>query len=344
MSKKLIKLLTICAIVVLVPLVVLGIALSVSFNKGVSLSIFEGGDSVIDEYTRSKIAIFIGNQEQEQTTIFVQKGTEVTITWEGEGYHFDGWFEGNESEVQGKKSVSENKSYTFTLYNNRVLTAIKSYVTYKLNVQENALSSNVQELSYKRDSGFQTYNLTRAGYTFKGFKYNNSLYIPNGLDYTCDGASLTAELVKSSDYQLDVVAVWECNYISLPYFRLCTVVEGTYSPIIKEGEGEAYDEKDFSFEFVDTAEGYDLQDNYFQKLFGNDKYYIDDDTNREVDMLQVVKCEVVVENDSGNIYRISGVTTFKELIDSLNASRQLHGKEALKLTDRIQMTFTFKLK
>lgn len=350
MSKKLVKILSICAFAVLVPLIILGVALSVAGNKAVTLSIFDGGNSVVD-HTTSKVAIFINNKEQTSNKITVKQGTAVTVTWEGTGFEFNGWFDGNESEAQGQDAVSTEKSYTFNLNHDRVLTAIKHYVSYQVEVQFKEGSSAKNTIYYSRNvdelgnvtGSFGAYGVTRAGYTFKGLKYNGNVYEVNvdGTDYTFGGTSLENALLSSDTYSINAVAVWESEYENLN-INLYTDVDSTYSVYgVKDGIETRLYNLEYAFEFVDTQNGADLADSYYESLFGGyDKFIIKDANNSEVvfddDNIKVTINELSTPED----YNISmtGYTTLKDLIDIIADAR------GSKLTDAdfVKITFAFK--
>lgn len=353
MSKKLVRILSICAFAVLVPLIILGVALSVAGNKSVTLSIFDGGNSVIDA-TTSKVAIFVDNKEQTSNKITVKKGTAVTVTWEGTGFTFNGWFEGNESEAQGKQAVSTEKSYTFNLNHDRVLTAIKHYVPYQINVQYKKNSSEKETIYYSREvdelgnvvGTFGAYSKAsaREGYRFKGLEYNGNLYEVNaeGTDYTFGGSSLETVLLASETYSIDATAVWECLYNTFSFqlyaqYGTTNIVYG----VDENGNETRLSDLRCTFAFNDTENGADLADDYYASLFGKySKFIIKDGNNSEViydaDNVSVTLNELTTPEDLD--ITLNGVTTVKELIDLVVSAR---GSE-LTDDDFVKITFSFK--
>lgn len=355
MSKKLVKILSICALTVLVPLIVLAVALCVVGNQAVTLSIRDGGNSVV-AHTTSEIAIFIDSQKQDSNTITVKKGTEVTVTWAGTGFQFDGWFEGNESEAQGKTPVSRENSYTFTLDDNRVLTAIKHFVSYTVHVKYNANSTQTNDVFYSRrvdelgnvTGSFGVYGLanTRSGYNFVGLEYGGHVYEKNtaGTDYTFGGASLGEALLDSDTYTIDATAVWECNYAELN-LNVSTDVNSTYTVygVKNNTETELRDLQRY-FEFVDDADGYDLADSWLTYVIGDyDNYIIKDGQNSSV-QLDITNVEVAIEDVNGvaltEYYTIdlTDCTTLKDFIDIIVDAR---GGTALTNSNSIKITFAF---
>ena len=141
MSKKLIKIICICALVVLCPLVILGVSLASTEAVGCTLSIADGGIEKIGETDfggkTSKVSIMIDGKEQKSNKITVTKKTKVTVTYEGVGYDFVGWYNGNYNEInregnKADKAVTSKKSYTFEISKNTVLTAVRDIKTYNV--------------------------------------------------------------------------------------------------------------------------------------------------------------------------------------------------------------------
>lgn len=131
MSKYLVKILSICAFVVMLPLIILGTALCVTETENYKLRLFVDGDNA--EYTSCEV--LINGEKRENNEITLIKNTEVVVSFVGEGYNFDKWYEGTNTTYQAENKVaSENVSFTFKLTSNLDLTAkcaVKKYsVTY----------------------------------------------------------------------------------------------------------------------------------------------------------------------------------------------------------------------
>lgn len=163
MSKYLIKILSICAFVILLPLVVVGAALCVTEAIGVKVTVaadgLEGGEGAT-----SQVSIYIGGEKQEESTIVIKKNTEVTVTYEGTGYDFQGWYNGNYAEIaEGAKAVSDKESYTFLVRGNTVLTAvrnIKKYtITYAGKMDDGTTDVNVEPATQEYAYGEQLVDL-----------------------------------------------------------------------------------------------------------------------------------------------------------------------------------------
>lgn len=131
MSKYLIKILSICAFVILLPLIIIGSSLCVTEALGCTLSIFADGIEGRGIGANSEVSIYIDGVKQENNKITVKKHTDVTVTYSGAGYDFQGWYNGNYKEIKkNAKAVSTDASYTFSVKGNTVLTAVRNIKTY----------------------------------------------------------------------------------------------------------------------------------------------------------------------------------------------------------------------
>ncbi len=211
MSKNLIKILSICAAAILLPLIIVGGILLATEARGVTLKIDAMG--VVEEF-ESHIAIFVNNEEQTQNQITIKKNTEVTITFTGADYDFEGWYNGNPDEVDVEKPpVSEDASFTFIVRGNTVLTAVANIKTYTLNVKYHAVAADTDktQIIYNPADGTFTGTMQpRDGYTFTGLNYDGVTY-----NFADDYTGLGSVIVENAneERELDVTAVWECDYL-----------------------------------------------------------------------------------------------------------------------------------
>lgn len=128
MSKNLIKILSICAAALLLPLIIVGIVILTTQATGIKLKLDIKGAVTT---APAEVAIFIDNEKQEDTEIVFKRNTDVTITFDGEGYDFQGWYNGNREEVNlENNAVSDQASYSFTVRGNTTLTAVVNVKTY----------------------------------------------------------------------------------------------------------------------------------------------------------------------------------------------------------------------
>lgn len=139
MSKHLIKILSICALIVLIPLIVVGSALCVTEAAPATLTIYEGGNDGQYGGKSSQIVISVGGEAQVDenneplTSITIKKNTEVTVSFTGVGYEFAGWYDGNPQEVDGtENALSTERSYTFSIKGSTHLTALRDAMKYQI--------------------------------------------------------------------------------------------------------------------------------------------------------------------------------------------------------------------
>lgn len=186
MSKHLTKILSILALIVLVPLIVVGSALCVTEAAPATLTIYEGGNDGQYGGKSSQIVISVGGEaqldenNQPLTSITLQKNTEVTVSFNGTGYEFAGWYDGNPQEVdETETAVSTDRSYTFTLRGSTHLTALRNVMQYQIqytgnydngsevgSIEDDFVNTEVQTVEY----GQPLTTLTpQRGATFSGW-------------------------------------------------------------------------------------------------------------------------------------------------------------------------------
>lgn len=136
MSKHLVKILSICALVVMLAASIVGAAICVSEAIGVTLSIFESG--IESEYYEggNNLAIYIDGVKQDSNKVQVTKYTEVTVEFKDEGYDFVGWYEG-EYDLDKDKPTGKSATYKFEVKKNMKLTAVRNAKSYTVTYQGN---------------------------------------------------------------------------------------------------------------------------------------------------------------------------------------------------------------
>lgn len=150
MSKHLMKILSICAMVILLPLIIVGAALCITEAIPVTLTIYQGGNEGDYTYTDStlapsaKISIFLRDDTNSSwieqideegypvTQVSVQKNDEIKVVFsDSVGYDFQGWYKGSPTEYNENSTARETKTeYTFFIRGNTSLTAIRNVMTY----------------------------------------------------------------------------------------------------------------------------------------------------------------------------------------------------------------------
>ena len=150
MSKHLMKILSICAMVILLPLIIVGAALCITEAIPVTLTIYQGGNEGDYTYTDStlapsaKVSIFLRDDTNSSwieqideegypvTQVSVQKNDEIKVVFSDSiGYDFQGWYKGSPTEYNENSTARETKTeYTFFIRGNTSLTAIRNIMTY----------------------------------------------------------------------------------------------------------------------------------------------------------------------------------------------------------------------
>ena len=153
MSKHLIKILSVCAMVILLPLIIVGAALCITEAIPVTLTIYQSGNEGDYIYVDStlapsaQISIFLRDdtnsnwveQVDEEgnpvAQVSVQKNDEIKVVFsDSVGYDFQGWYRGTPTEYNENSTARETKTeYTFFIRGNTSLTAIRNVMTYTVN-------------------------------------------------------------------------------------------------------------------------------------------------------------------------------------------------------------------
>ena len=208
MSKNLIKILSICAAIIILPLVILGAIVLSTQATGVVIKVVEAGNEG-GVGTSSRVSVFVDDEEQEKTTITVKKNSDIKVVYEENesvGYDWDGWYVGGPNE-NGTKATTAYV-YTFTARANTTVTALRNVKTYVITYSA-GVAEDKNGLTYKY--GYQLENPTNTdndGATFVGWRSTKV-----GEDST---PVTSATFIQSGAHELD--AVWS-NQMKIEYFR-----------------------------------------------------------------------------------------------------------------------------
>ena len=172
MSKHLIKILSICALIVLVPLIIVGSALCVTEAVPVTLTVFQGGEVYGSDASQYPTSVTV--QVENETPVVVEFGKPITvkknslITLNYSNnivYDFDGWFNGTDKQVDENDKAEElDSKYQFRIRSNTNITAIK----------------NIKKFDVKY-SGFYDDGETPIEYDSDLVNYGDALYIPTSM-------------------------------------------------------------------------------------------------------------------------------------------------------------------
>lgn len=265
MSKRLAKILSICALVVLMPFIIVGSALAFTQAVGVTLTIAQGGINSTLGIAEPTIAIVINNQVQEQDSIEVKKNTSVNLSYEGEGYHFYGWYEGNTSEIDVTKDIplanGAEDIQGYVVNGNKTLTAMRDVQTY--NVTYSGNDANGNPITLEKDNGLE-YGAElevlpgNAAKIFSGWAVKDSTEAPTRV------AKFAA---TTQGQEVEVVPVWKENASYKVYY---SIVDNTDANAVSL----TYTVTNGFSAYTKTRTGYDFAGIYF-----NDKLYVDNGAN-----------------------------------------------------------------
>ncbi len=133
MTKYLMKIISICSFIVLIPIIIVGVALSAVGSTLFNVEAFASGVKEGVAYS-----ITIGEEKSDkvaQTSAKFMNGTSVNINFVSDGYKFLGWAFGDLATFKADQIIdgtNGNPSYTFDLSENTKLTAVVEVKNYTL--------------------------------------------------------------------------------------------------------------------------------------------------------------------------------------------------------------------
>lgn len=129
MSKYLVKILSICALIVLMAVTIVGAAIGVAEAVGVTLTVI---DTTSTGSTESNVKIYVNDKEQTENKITVAKYTEVKLVFTGadKGYPEVAWYQGESVDATKAKALSTELEYKFDLDKTMTISAVATLKTY----------------------------------------------------------------------------------------------------------------------------------------------------------------------------------------------------------------------
>ena len=156
MSKYLIKILAICAFVMLLPLAAVATSLAVVGTREYTLRVDIAGDT----NTSASANVLINGQDMDSITVVA--GTTVELSFENTGYDFLGWYEGTEGTYKpDAEPISNQARFSLKITDNTDLTAVCISKQYTVNY-----------------TGFKEDGVTEISYSKDGYEYGEALDIP----------------------------------------------------------------------------------------------------------------------------------------------------------------------
>ncbi len=129
MSKYLVKILSVCALVVLLAVTIVGATIGITEAVAVTLTVI---DTTATSETESNVKIYVNDKEQTENKITVAKYTEVKLVFNGleKGYKFDGWYNGESIDRENAQAVSKDTEYKFDVDKTMTISAIADLKSY----------------------------------------------------------------------------------------------------------------------------------------------------------------------------------------------------------------------
>jgi len=297
MSKQLIKILVICALVIICPLVIVGVALMSTEAVGCVLTVayigedsevdFGGKTNVISMIVDGKEKVILEGTNKKEAKITLTKKTEVTITYEGVGYNYVGWYKGTASEVSEEAHEQVNKegeaSYTFEINKNTALTVvrnIKKYnVSYSGKYDDNTTEINETAKTYYYNEPLATPQAKSSKYTLAGWHEYDQVEDIKG------STTKYANFTTSGDDPIVLQPTWERQY----NFEFYGVADYNYNG------------NDGTFALKGTIDG--KADQFVEEL-GTMMYFMENPTEGYTDSNQNV-CDYFI-NQYSNIKTMNG--------------------------------------
>lgn len=350
MSKQLIKIIVICSLVILCPLVIVGVALMSTEAVGCTLTIYDSGIEKLGETDfggkSSKVTIMVNGKAQDSNKIELTKRDEVTVTYEGVGYDFIGWYNGNYNEINFDSDVvvSDQVSYTFEISKDTVLTAVRNVKSYNV-----TFAGNYDDETTAMDAESKTYEYNEPLATPSAKSTKNVL--AGWYEMVQGSAGITTKVAnfeKSGD--VTIYPKWESqytfNFSGIATYVLDSInmkgnwaVTGTKNNV--EGK-DVYEENTLMYFMENPTPGYyDLNQDvceYFLSAYSNFKTLNGDDarfTNKVQILFEIdgvsnadfVTVDLTLQEDNK--------LTFKQVLDSVQS------KISLSLVDKINLNFVF---
>lgn len=243
MSKRLVKILCICAVAVLLPLIAVGVALSVTEPVMCTLKVEESGKT--GNFVSSSVSIRVEGKEVEGKEVEVKKHSEITLVFKGEGYDFDGWFKGSADEIKtDDNAVEEETSYTFLIRGNSTFTAVRNVIEYQI-TYTGFLDDGVTSVSTQIDELQQTveYGQTLASLTSVSGATWGGWYEAQSQGETVDATG--TKVAKFLGREVELKPVWS-NQMTITYRDGDTIIatqrvseEGALTHALLNAESDA---------------------------------------------------------------------------------------------------------
>ncbi len=215
----------------------------------------------------------------------------------GKGYTFVKWSNqaGQTMTNDDFRNQTFDKTAVYNVYLNREL------IQYTLKVKASEDATTTTDVTFNIEDMFGDIAIERTYYTLVGLKVNGKTYLVDGNDFVEGGVNrLSTKLINETATTIEAVAVWECNYKTLPvtYSALSNGsavygFNGTDYELLVDDFIDGQDSNTFNFA-DNTAGAYDLTDLMFSTIFPTTytNYYIDGEIEGQYVKVNLTKVNV----------------------------------------------------
>ncbi len=227
MSKYLVRILAVCAFVVMLPLVIIASALGVTESAACTLELLLLGD------VAGNATLFIDGTEAKTTTVVKNSVVELGITME-DGYHFTGWFNGTDTT---SKAVSTTAYFDYKVSGNKKLTAVFNPNEYKIKYtgyKEDGVTDiglNEEVVNFNGELAEPVKNDPNSSIAFAGWMIEGD---QSGNVYT------SADFVRDNNAEITLVAIWG-NVKTVAYYDQNGDVIANSTKVLNKEQFETYE-------------------------------------------------------------------------------------------------------
>lgn len=317
MSKYLIKILAICAFVMLLPLAAVATSLAVVGTREYTLRVDIAGDT----NTSASANVLINGQDMDLITVVA--GTTVELSFENTGYDFLGWYEGTEGTYKpDAEPISNQARFSLKITDNTDLTAVCISKQYTVNY-----------------TGFKEDGVTEISYSKDGYEYGEALDIPTKANEDSIAEFVGWRVVGGTETYtsatfpqsgvVTVLAVWSDTKIVTYYDAQGQVISSSSRYYNSETIGS------FNLMSASDAENYVSDGHHFVRF-----KYLESNVEINADEVERIKnnfnttplnIQIVEEKD---VYSLKFTGLIETGVEDTNCNRQYTFEENLPTTER----------
>lgn len=238
MSKNLVKIITICLLAIIVPVAIVVTAICLSNAVTYTLTLDKLG------FQEAGSVVLRVNGQEYQDTMKISRNQNVTLSVTTQGYTFDGWYEGKNTEIdETKESLTEagETTYTFKMTGDKNFTAKGSIIEYTV-TYDGAHATPYKYGEELNDGSYAVISAEnqKAGHTFVGWTLaeDETVYTKATFGTETEVALVSkTEVVKEN---ITYTVTYDgANATEIPYGGILN--DGSYAVGIDAAEGDLFD-------------------------------------------------------------------------------------------------------